>query len=119
MDNKTHLNDFAKEVHEVAKSKGWWDEVPGEPPKSFGDLTALIHSEISEAFEEFRNNHDPTETYFNEGNLKPEGVGVELADAIIRILDLCAKYGIDIDTCIAIKHEFNKTRPYRHGGKKI
>lgn len=112
-----HFNEFANEVHELALSKGWWDET-GEP-KTFGDLIALIHSELSEAFEEYRNHHAPTEIYFNEGNPKPEGIGIELADAIIRILDMCAKYGIDLDTCIRVKHEFNKTRPYRHGGKKI
>ena len=49
---------------------------------------------------------------------KPEGIPIELADVIIRILDYCAYAGIDIDAAISEKHEYNKSRPYRHGGKK-
>jgi NTP pyrophosphatase (non-canonical NTP hydrolase) len=53
------------------------------------------------------------------GNKKPEGVPIELADCIIRILDYCGHAGIDIEQAIKIKHEYNKTRPHRHGGKVI
>lgn len=45
-------------------------------------------------------------------------VPIELADAIIRILDYCGYAGIDIDAAVERKHEYNKTRPYRHGGKR-
>lgn len=48
---------------------------------------------------------------------KPEGIPIEIADAVIRILDECANRGIDIDEAIRIKMEFNRTRPYRHGNK--
>lgn len=48
---------------------------------------------------------------------KPEGIPVELADCIIRILDFCGKHKIDIDNTIKIKHEYNKTREYMHGKK--
>ena len=50
---------------------------------------------------------------------KPEGVAIELADCIIRILDYCGAQGIDVDEATRIKHEYNKSRPYRHGGKRI
>lgn len=53
------------------------------------------------------------------GGRKPEGMAVEMADCIIRILDWCGKEGIDIDDVIAEKMAYNKTRPYRHGGKKL
>lgn len=125
------LNELAKEVHQNAVEHGWWEE-----ERSFGEIIALCHSELSEALEEFRN-HKPFE-YFNcksenideliNGcgeecktckNGKPEGIAVELADCIIRILDYCGKEGIDIDGAIRIKHEYNKTRPYKHGGKVI
>lgn len=49
---------------------------------------------------------------------KPEGMAVELADCIIRILDTCAFMSIDIERAIRAEMEYNKTRPYRHGGKK-
>ena len=52
-------------------------------------------------------------------NAKPEGIAVELADCIIRILDYCGYADIDIDSIIRKKIEYNKTRPYRHGGKKL
>lgn len=47
-----------------------------------------------------------------------EGIAAELADVIIRVLDYCAYAGIDIENVLEVKHEYNKSRPYRHGGKK-
>ena len=190
----TGLNALAAAVHENAVAHGWW-----EKERSFPEIIALIHSELSEALEEFRNGKPLF--YYNidecdglpcspilEGKhicenvnctkgRKPEGVAVELADCIIRILDYCGRhkldieealsirragndtyslpelvaachyaiskayipqsdciYGfaecislikfwcvendIDIDYVIRLKHEYNKSRPYRHGGKK-
>ena len=54
-----------------------------------------------------------------ERSHKPEGIAVELADCIIRILDYCGHENIDIENVIKIKHEYNKTRSYKHGGKRI
>lgn len=49
----------------------------------------------------------------------PEGIPSELADVVIRVLDYCEAAGIDLEQEIIIKNEFNKTRPYKHGGKVI
>jgi hypothetical protein len=42
-----------------------------------------------------------------------------MIDCIIRILDWCGKEGVDVDRLLKEKHEYNKTRPYRHGGKAL
>lgn len=81
------------------------------------DFVALIHSEVSEILEEFRAGHAATETYYRHPDGKPEGVPAELADTIIRCLDMADAFGIDIEAAIAEKHEFNITRPYLHGKK--
>lgn len=106
------LNEVAKEIHENAIEHGWWEEKRGFP-----EILALIHSEVSEALEEYRNGREATESYFSD-NGKPEGIPTELADVIIRVLDYCGYAEIDIDAAITQKHKYNKTRPYRHGGKK-
>ena len=114
---ETELTKFALDVHINAVEHGWWDD-----ERSFGDIIALCHSELSEALEEHRDGRAPTEIYYNINSDKPdkpEGIPAELADCIIRILDYCGREGIDIDYAINLKHEYNKTRPYRHGGKTI
>lgn len=104
------LREMAAYVHEISVSKGWWDK-----ENAPADLIANVHAELSEAWEEHRNGHPDDEVYHQDG--KPSGFVVELADAVIRILDYCAGKKIDIATVICIKSEFNQTRPYRHGGK--
>lgn len=119
------LNELAKEAHKIAVEHGWWDKEP-----TFGDLVSLMHSELSEALEEYRAGR-PME-YVDDiekcvritdrtlfAGRKPEGIAVELADCIIRILDWAGKEGVDLDAIIREKMEYNRNRPYRHGGKKM
>lgn len=98
----TGINEVARQIHENAVDHGWWDEERGFP-----EVLALIHSEVSEALEEYRNGRLPTEVYTGN-NGKPEGIPIELADVIIRVLDYCGYAGIDIDAAISQKHEYNK-----------
>ena len=175
------LKALQREAHAIAKEHGWWDT-----ERTFGDLIALVHSELSEALEAYRVcgivdcPHEHTEG---------AGVASELANVVIRVADtaehyhwdldavsipepeewmefsppksfgdwigLChihasdalvkacipperfqtpsvslnlvirtvqrmaAHYGIDLDAAIEAKMEYNKTRPYRHGGKAL
>lgn len=108
-----NLNELAHEIHIIAQQHGWW-----EPPiREFGTLIMLCTCELAEAMEEYRDNRGMNEVY-HIGD-KPEGVPIELADAIIRILDLCSHYGINIEQAVREKIEYNKTREYKHGGKKV
>jgi NTP pyrophosphatase (non-canonical NTP hydrolase) len=83
------------EVLEWCQSKGWYDK-----PVSFGEAMALLHSEVSEAIEAWRkwglaDSTDPVD----EPNCtpKPEGVGSEFADILIRLLDDCGRFGVDLE----------------------
>jgi len=100
-------------VHRLARAKGWYPNGERNVPEAL----ALIHSEISEALEEYRLPGDlPPLHYTSDG--KPVGLGIELADAVIRIMDLCEYLEIDLEACMCVKHSYNRTRPARHGGKK-
>lgn len=109
------INQAVKDSFENAQLHGWHDS-----ERSVGDLICLMHSELSEALEEHRNGKLPTETYYNSAKPnKPEGIPIELADCVIRIFDFCGLHNIDLEKALELKMEYNKTRPYRHGGKKV
>lgn len=106
------LSQLMRQVWDVNDSKGWND---GLDQRTEGDWAALAHSEISEAFEEFRNGKPLV--YLGDDQ-KPEGAAVEYIDCIYRILHWFAWHKIDPDEVFAMKLAYNKTRPYRHGGKR-
>jgi NTP pyrophosphatase (non-canonical NTP hydrolase) len=64
---------------------------------------------------------DELDSLIEELNLegKPEGVGPELADVAIRILDTCEEHGINLEAEIDLKMQHNNTRAFRHGGKHL
>jgi NTP pyrophosphatase (non-canonical NTP hydrolase) len=115
------INELVRGAHKLAVEKGWW---PKSEPVNIPEKLALIHSEVSEALEAYRESEDELDLRLvswgpgNKDNDKPEGFAVELADAVIRIADLCGKLGIDLQEAIHIKMRFNASRPHRHGGKR-
>lgn len=108
------ISDLQKAIHKTAVEHGWWEN--GE--RNFGEVCALIHSEVSEALEHYRKNLDPREVFYYGKDDKPDGIPIEFADIIIRVLDVAEFYGMRMDEALAIKMKYNETRPYRHGNKK-
>lgn len=116
------ISELVTRAHANAVNHGFWN-----PSPEIGTCIALIHSELSEALEEVR--AGKPYVYFKEVNgftvtdlaerrgEKPEGIAVELADAVIRIADLCGFLGIDLETVIVEKMEYNEGRPFKHGKK--
>jgi NTP pyrophosphatase (non-canonical NTP hydrolase) len=105
------INETAEVIHKNSVAHGFYDE-----PRTFDRHMMLIVGEATEAHEEFRSGRHFTEIYYNAENLhKPEGIPVELADIIIRVLDTAYHLGIDIGAAMKLKHEYNVTRPYKHG----
>lgn len=99
-------------IHVEATEKGWWDD-PAGVDKTLICL-ALIHSEVSEGLEAIR--EDLPDVGINaEG--EPVGLAFELADVVMRTLDLAEARGIDLVEAIKKKRAYNRTRPHRHGGK--
>lgn len=105
------LKDLLNESFNTAKVKGWHDL-----ERTFGDLIALCHSELSEALEDYRKQKNVRLIYYDKKN-KPCGVPVEIADLLIRVFDMCRHLSIPIEDALKVKMEYNKTRPYRHGNK--
>jgi NTP pyrophosphatase (non-canonical NTP hydrolase) len=130
---------FVAECHTRSKNGGWWTDpllghslIPptGEEthpimidlyfPYVIGTKIALVHSEMSEALEGYRTDAmDDKLPQFSQ-------IGVELADAMIRIGDLAGVLGIDLEEIIKAKFEFNASRPdhqlanrRKPGGKKF
>jgi len=103
-------------VHSLAIEKGWHDDRDIMDPHHLASMLALIHTEVSEATECVRNGEVDL---FVGVTGKPTGMPSELADIIIRVLDMSGALGIDMGELIEQKHAYNQTRPHRHGNKRL
>ena len=126
------INDLAKEIHEINVKNGFYE---GE--KNIGEMLALIHSEVSEALECDRKDKYLEDSYFEifksknyvfdcfnkDKNSKhfeayfKDTFEDELADIMIRVMDLAAYKGIDLEYHIKAKMIYNSMREYKHGKK--
>lgn len=103
-----NLRALVNDIHQANVDAGWWTGKDGKPlqdnPLAFSNKLCLVHSELSEALEGDRKNtmddhlpHRPT-------------VEVELADALIRLLDLAGAYNLDIAGAMVEKANYNARR---------
>jgi hypothetical protein len=129
-----YLNDLGDDLFENARAHGFHDDSPAALHETFvtkeafetyerfynGNRLMLIVGELSEAHEEIRNGYFVNEVYYghsgrNGTHKKPEGVPIEMTDALIRILETMRAWGIDIDASVKLKAEYNATRAHKHG----
>lgn len=92
-------------AHDTARDKGFWERERGD-----GELIALIHSELSEALEAAREGHRPDDKL-----PQYNGVAVELADAVIRIMDYAETLNVNLAEVIDAKMAYNEGREAKHG----
>lgn len=124
-----NLNILAREIYEANKAKGFWDK-----ERNVGEMLMLIVGELSEGLESLRKgrkmDQDRLMSYLEQGDdIHKEGGFAydafgshikdtfedEIADALIRILDMCGGMGIDIEFHVREKLQYNAMRGYKHG----
>ena len=119
--------------HEVSVKHGFWDHVDeqlkaldllvsskgapyvllnGLPYLGIQEKLALIHAEVSEALEAVRIGNPPDDKIHEF-----TGLEVELADVVIRIMDLAERYKLRVAETILAKGYYNQSRPKMHGKK--
>lgn len=117
----TDLNELADEVHKNAIEHGFHD-----PYEVLGVFIANqcnnMHAEVTELWDAYRagKGDEPCDKAEKMIALNLRVLNCneeELADIIIRALDVSRRLGIEIVAAINAKHEYNKTRPYMHGKK--
>jgi len=140
-----NIKELIERSHKIAIEHGWWDEprplavslclIHSEISEALEeDRNHHLPNETYYSGKVKKNNNTTIVTRANKCELKtfdgenfvslgliidkPEGVPSELADAVIRIADLCGYYGINLEKAIEEKMSYNEKREYKHGGKK-
>lgn len=105
------LKHWAEKCWANAVNKGFHDVGAND---TVAAMVANLHGEVSELWEAYRKNrlHEPCDK-----PIELTCAEEELADIVIRVFDTAEQLGIDIQRAIEVKHQYNTTRPWRHGGK--
>jgi len=119
------LSKLQKECHDLAVEKGFWGE-DGKEDRNQSELLMLVVTELGEACEALRKGNRQGSDICNEGYAcdgcpipdecwKKDTFEDEIADSVIRLLDLAQAMNIDLEWQIRNKLDYNKKRPYKHG----
>jgi NTP pyrophosphatase (non-canonical NTP hydrolase) len=116
MSFKKEFNRVAKACYKISAEHGFHegDEnyLLSERNAQFAQRLMLTVSELSEALEALRHD-DPPDSHIK----KFRGTEAELADAVIRIMDISETYGLRLADAIIAKMSYNHKRPKMHGKK--
>lgn len=119
------INKLSAEIYANAKEKGFYEDGKAN---NIGERLCLIHSEVSEALEADRKNkhchydilkanqlNDPESfKYIFKENIK-DTFEDEIADVMIRCMDMAAHLGFDMEQHILAKMRYNSMREKMHG----
>lgn len=108
---------LAEAVHANAVEKGFQD-----PPQDIATMSLNTIGEVCEHWEAFRKKKLDAPCDKTEGMMELFGETLtneeeEVADQLIRVLDIARRFKVDIVKAVRIKHGYNRTRSFRHGNK--
>jgi NTP pyrophosphatase (non-canonical NTP hydrolase) len=121
------LDELSKEIHENACNNGFWDK-----ERNTGEMLMLVVSEASEAMEADRigkysdwvdrlppiMDNLPDEKFRKIFEQEVKGTFEdEMADVVIRVMDIMYSRGASLEWHIKQKMRYNKSRPHMHGKK--
>lgn len=99
------LNEIGREAHALAVAKGFWPEDVELGEQFWRDAGIAAFGVAAEG-------HELADAIRSGDPLRVEE---EIADVLLRVLDLAHVLGVDAEKAVARKHAFNRTRPKRNG----
>jgi NTP pyrophosphatase (non-canonical NTP hydrolase) len=104
------ISQMQEYIRQWAIRKGWLTETPRDPAQQL----MLIVTELAECCEAFREGNPPCS---RPGMEQYSHAAEELADVVIRCLQMAGEHNIPLSEVIEAKMAFNETRPTKHGKK--
>ncbi|WP_309382036.1 hypothetical protein [Cerasicoccus frondis] len=105
---------LSMDAYKTAYNNGFYEHNGTHP--SDGDIGIWIMNIVSELAEAWQGHRDNMkDTHLPDR----DALEVELADVILRTMSTAEALGFKLESAILEKHAYNKTRPYRHGGKRF